>query len=105
MSLFNQTVRRVSELESELATAHERIRNLEVALKAARVDRARAIGYHPRPMETESAKLTRHGLNTLSEADVEEMFRQRAEDRKIQAEEKKPWWQFFQRQPRRTTLT
>lgn len=75
MSLFTETVNRVSELEAELEVAHERIRNLEIALKAARRDKMRALegrGYSAMSFPTANV---RENLNALSAQDEEALFR------------------------------
>lgn len=96
VSLFNETVRKVSELESELAASYERIRNLEIALKAARQDKMRAIwrGRSATSFPMLASKETIQDLNSLSDGDVEELFRQHAAQNGPQAAPKK-WWQFW----------
>lgn len=94
VSLFNQTVRRVHELETELAAAHERIRNLEIALKAAQRDKRNAM-YGRGQLIGLEARAAHNELNTLSEDDVKKMFRQHEEERAAKLAKK--WWQFFQR--------
>lgn len=92
MGLFNKTIGKVAELEAELAAAHERIRNLEIALKAALADKRKAMYRHGRPFESLTERLQRHDLNTLSESDVEQLFEHHAEEN---AKPKKKWWEFF----------
>lgn len=94
VSLFTETVNRVAALETELAAAHERIRNLEIALKAALADKRKAMYRHGRPFESLTERLQHHDLNTLSEDDVDELFQQHAEEN---APPPKKWWQFFRR--------
>lgn len=75
MSLFNQTVARVAELERALAASEERCRNLEIALKAARTDKYRSTNWRSETPPNVSASA--HDLNTLSDDDVEAMFAER----------------------------
>lgn len=91
VSLFNQTVRRVHELEEELKEAHERIRNLEIALKAARHDKRQAM-YGRGQMIGYEARAAHNELNTLSQNDVEQLFQLHAAER---AQPEKKWWQFW----------
>lgn len=93
MSLFNETTRKLSEKEAELEVAHERIRNLEVALKAARGDKLRAVGASGYTTRDATRGTPAHDLNTLSEGDVTEMFKQHRQE----AATKRKWWQLFRR--------
>lgn len=90
MSLFNETVQKVSKLEAELDIAHQRIRSLEIALKAARADKINMWrGRWSKP--SQELHLAHNDLNALSEKDVEELFRQH---RTEQTPHRK-WWQFW----------
>lgn len=76
MSLFTDTLRKLGEKESELAAAHERIRNLEIALKAARADRFNAMKGRGHPHIGFEARAAHNDLNTLSKDEEEALFRQ-----------------------------
>lgn len=78
MSLFTDTLRKLEEKETELAAAHERIRNLEIALNAALRDKRMAVvGRGPNGWRGTGAPVAtpKHELNTLSEADEQELFK------------------------------
>lgn len=91
VSLFTEAVQRADRLEEELKAAHVRIRDLEIALTAARRDKLRAVGASGYTTRDATRGTPAHDLNTLSEDDVTEMFRQHREE----AAPKRKWWQFF----------
>src|SRR4051812_15659502 len=80
MSLFSETLRKLEEKDTELAVAHERIRNLEIALKAARQDKTRAMAGRGQLIGME-ARAAHNDLNSLSESDVKQLFDQHREER------------------------
>lgn len=81
MGLFADTLRKLEEKEAELAVAHDRIRNLEIALKAARADRFNAMKGRGHPHIGFEARVAHGDLNTLSAEDEEALFRQLKEDK------------------------
>ena len=95
MGLFTDTVRKLDEKDAELAEAYERIRNLEIALKAARADKFKAMAGRGHQYVGQESRISHNDLNVLSESDVEELFKQHAEEQA--AKPKKRWWEFFKR--------
>lgn len=93
MSLFADTLRKLEEKETELAMAAERIRNLEIALKAARADKYKAQTGKGHPYIGQEARFGHNDLNTLSESDVEQLFEQHKEEQASKPAKK--WWEFF----------
>lgn len=82
MSLFNETVARAARAEQALDDAQKRIANLEIALKTAhgaqvRLSEARygKRDYSEREIPGKRVTSNHNELNTLSERDVEEMFK------------------------------
>lgn len=89
MSLFTEAIQRADKLEEELKLARERIRNLEIALTAARRDKVAHPVYRT-PAQNFMIRGPASDLNSLSPDDVNEMFRHHKIERP-----KKKWWQFF----------
>lgn len=79
MGLFADTLRKLEEKEAALVVAAERIRNLEIALKAARADKYRAQAGRGHPYIGQEARIAHGGLNTLSEEDEKELFKMHRE--------------------------
>lgn len=81
MSLFNETVARAARAEKALDLANERIANLEIALKAAMRDKLNSGPYYgkrndyEREIPGKRVTSNHNELNTLSDSDVEEMFK------------------------------
>ena len=75
MSLFNEAVLRVSQLEEELKIANERIRNLEVALKSARQDKMRAMGASGYIAKNATTVIRRLGWSTIELAEPDSIWR------------------------------
>lgn len=93
MSLFAETVRKLEEAEASLIVQHERIKNLEAALKAARADKLRANGASGYVSRDFTRGTPAHDLNTLSADDVETMFKHHS----AEVKSKRKWWEFFKR--------
>lgn len=97
VSLFTEAIQRAAKLEEELKAAHERIRNLEIALTAARRDKVTHPAYRT-PAQSFAIRGPETDLNTLSEDDVRVLFR----EHKQEAATKPKWWQLFSRNPWKT---
>jgi TolA-binding protein len=85
MSLFNQTVAKAASLEEQLAAANKRIADLEKALKNSRAVNAQMLkrfGREAVPV-TQETRSMRATVNSLSADEVDELFRQNADQAKM----------------------